>query len=99
MVNVIISLFPLLIWIKNVQCKLANSRLRNNNEILLIELITRPCKYELSVRIAVVLNEAILHRSSSFFCNKILLQISGVAHYNNTPLLNTISVYKTSLQD
>ena len=99
MVNVIISLFPLLIWKKNVQCKLANSRLRNNNEIFLIELITRPCKYELSVRIAVVLNEAILHRSSSFFCNKILLQISDLAHYNNTLLINTIGVYKTSLQD
>ena len=48
-------------------CKLSNSRLRNNNEIFLIQLITRPCKYELSVRIEVVLNEAILHRSSSFF--------------------------------
>ena len=36
------------------------------------ELITLPCKYELmSVRIEVVLNEAILHRSSSyFFCSK-----------------------------
>ena len=34
-----------------------------------------------------------------FFCNKILLQISDLAHYNNTPLLNTIGVYKTSLQD
>ena len=65
-----------------------------------MELITRPCKYELSLRIDVVLNEAILHRSSSFFfCNKILLQISDLAHYNNTPLLNTIDVYKTSLQD
>ena len=27
------------------------------------------------------------------------MQISDVAHYNNTPLLNTIDVYKTSLQD
>ena len=34
-----------------------------------------------------------------FFCNKILLQISDLAHYNNTSLLNTIDVYKTSLQD
>ena len=34
-----------------------------------------------------------------FFCNKILLQISDLAHYNNTPLLNTIDVYKISLQD
>ena len=56
------------------------AKMRNNNEILLTELITRPCKHELSVRIDVVLNEAILHRSSSFFCNKILLQISDVAH-------------------
>ena len=46
-------------------CKLSNSRLRNNNEIFLIELITRPCKYELSVRTEVVLNEAIFHQSSS----------------------------------
>ena len=64
-----------------------------------MESITRPCKYELSVRIEVVLNEVILHRSSSFLCNKILLQISGLAHYNNTPLLNTIDIFKTSLQD
>ena len=39
--------------------------LRNNNEIFLVELITRPCKYELSVSIEVVLSEAILHQSSS----------------------------------
>ena len=39
--------------------------LRNNNEIFLVELITRPCKYELSISIEVVLSEAILHRSSS----------------------------------
>ena len=71
----------------------------HNNEIFLTEFIIRPFKYELSVRIEVVLNEAILHRSSSFFCNKILLQISDLAHYNNTPLLNTIDVCKTSLQD
>ena len=64
-----------------------------------IFLITRPCKYELSLRIEVVLNEAILHRSISFFCNKILMQISDLVHYNNTPLINTIGVYKTSLQD
>ena len=34
-------------------------------EIFLMESITRPCKYELSVRIEVVLNEAIFHKSSS----------------------------------
>ena len=34
-------------------------------EIFLMEPITRPCKYELSVRIEVVLNEAIFHQSSS----------------------------------
>ena len=33
----------------------------------------------------------------SLFCNNILLQISDTAHYNNTSLLNTINVYKTSL--
>ena len=32
---------------------------------VLIELITRPRKYELSVRIEVVLNDEILHPSSS----------------------------------
>ena len=36
-----------------------------NNEMFLTEFIIRLCKYELSVRIEVVLNEAILHRSSS----------------------------------
>ena len=36
-----------------------------NNEMFLTELIIRLCKYELSVRIAVVWNEAILHRSGS----------------------------------
>ena len=46
-------------------CKLSNSRLWTNNEIFLMESITRPCKYELSVRIEVVLNEAIFHQSSS----------------------------------
>ena len=30
-----------------------------------MESITRPCKNELSLRIEVVLNEAILHRSGS----------------------------------
>ena len=30
-----------------------------------VELITRPCKYEVSVSIEVVLSEAILHQSSS----------------------------------
>ena len=35
----------------------------------------------------------------SLFCNNIILQISDMAHYNNTRLLNTINVYKTSLQD
>ena len=43
----------------------SNSRLWTNNEIFLMESITRPCKYELSVRIEVVLNEAIFHQSSS----------------------------------
>ena len=37
----------------------------HNNEIFLTEFIIRLCKYELSVRIEVVLNEAIIHRSSS----------------------------------
>ena len=36
-----------------------------NNEMLLTEFIICPCKYELRVRIEVVFNEAILHRSSS----------------------------------
>ena len=36
-----------------------------NNEMCLTEFIIRLCKYELSVRIDVVFNEAILHRSSS----------------------------------
>ena len=45
--------------------KLSNSRLLNNNEMFLIELITLPYKYELSVRIEGILYEAILHRSSS----------------------------------
>ena len=64
-----------------------------------MESITRPCKYELSVRIEVVLNEAFFTVAVLIFCNKILLQISDLAHYNNTPLLKTIDVYKTSLQD
>ena len=51
-------------------CKLSNSRLQHLNEMFLTEFIIRPCKYELSVRIDVVLNEAILHRSNpQFFCN------------------------------
>ena len=33
----------------------------------------------------------------SLFCNNILLQISDTTHHNNTPLLNNINVYKTSL--
>ena len=45
-------------------CKLSNSRLQHNNEMFLTEFIIRPCKYELSVRIEVVLNEASLHRSN-----------------------------------
>ena len=36
----------------------------HNNEMFLTEFI-RLCKYELSVRIEVILNEAIRHRSSS----------------------------------
>ena len=40
-------------------CKLSNSCLLNNNEIFLMTSIVRPCKYELSVRIEMVLNEAI----------------------------------------
>ena len=36
-----------------------------NNEMFLTEFIIRLCKYELSIRIDVVFNEAILHRSTS----------------------------------
>ena len=34
-----------------LSCKLLNSRLLNNNDMFLIELITLTCKYELSDRI------------------------------------------------
>ena len=37
----------------------------HNNKMFLTEFIIRLCKYELSVRFEVVLNEAIRHRSSS----------------------------------
>ena len=60
-----------------------------------MESITRPCKYELNVRIEVVLNEAFLTKAVlSSFCNNIPLQISDMAHYNHIPLLSTINVYK-----
>ena len=45
--------------------KLSNSRLLYNSEMFLIELITLPYTYELSVRIEGILHEAILQRSSS----------------------------------
>ena len=67
--------------------------------MFLIELITLPCKYELmSVRIEVALNEALLHRSSSYFFLW-QLKIPDMVHHNNTPLLNTVNIYKRSLQD
>ena len=53
-------------------CSLASFKASNckgkkrfNNEMFLIEFNTLPWKCELSVRIAVVFNEAILHRSRS----------------------------------
>ena len=44
-------------------CKFSNSRLQHKEELFLTEFIIRPCKYELSAKIEVVLNEAILHCS------------------------------------
>ena len=53
------------LWAANFSSVQIIEFLLNNNETFLIELITIPCKYELSFRIEVVLNEAILHRSCS----------------------------------
>ena len=53
------------LWAANFSSVQIIEFLLNNNELFLIELITIPCKYELSFRIEVVLNEAILHRSCS----------------------------------
>ena len=73
----------------------------HNNEMFLTEFIIRLCKYKLmSVRTEVVLNEAILHRSNSyFFCNHCEFPIWFViiTRLCQILLMSTKEVYKTEV--